>query len=190
MPRLANTREKIVDRARELLQHRGFGGFSYRDISTDLGIKNAAIHYHFPSKDDLGLALIESFIDEVRARIATARERQVPVRQQLETYFKRAEIEVEGIWSLCPMGAMASCCETLPGPTQRALTRLTDMVLDWLSGTLEQGRREAVFAFEGDPKTKALQISSAIQGARQLSKLRQHNVVAQVADQFRGELYR
>ncbi len=190
MPRLSNTKEKIVDRARDLLQHRGFGGFSYRDISTDLGIKNAAIHYHFPTKEDLGLALIEQYIDDTRAEIAAARGRAMPVRQQLDTYFKRAECDVEGVWSLCPMGAMAPSCESLSEPIQRALVRFSDLVLEWLGEALEQGRREGGLAFEGDPKSKALQISSAIQGARQLSKLRQHNVVAQVADQFRGELYR
>ncbi len=190
MPRLSNTKEKIVDRARELLQHRGFDGFSYRDISTDLGIKNAAVHYHFPSKDDLGLALIERYVDETRAEIDAARQARVPVRDQLETYFKRAQFEVEGVWSLCPMGALAPSCETLSQPMQTALVRFGKLVIEWLTEVLEQGRRDAVLDFEGSADDKALQISSAIQGARQMSKLHQSNVVARVADQFRGELYR
>ena len=179
-----------MDRARELLQHRGFGGFSYRDISTDLGVKNAAIHYHFPSKDDLGLALIEQYIDETREEIAIARRRRIPIRQQLETYFKRVEGEVEGVWSLCPIGALAPSCESISAPMQQALVRFSDLLLGWLTETLEQGRGDKVLDFEGGAESKALQICTAMQGARQMSKLRQNNVVAQVADQFRGELYR
>ena len=45
-----DTREQIVDTALQLLMQRGVNGFSYRDISEPLGIKNAAVHYHFPSK--------------------------------------------------------------------------------------------------------------------------------------------
>ena len=58
MPRVSDTREKIVDKAFQLMLQRGINGFSYRDISEPLGIKNAAIHYHFPNKVDLVKELI------------------------------------------------------------------------------------------------------------------------------------
>ena len=48
MARTSDTREQIIDRASELMMQRGFNGFSYSDISAPLGVKNAAIHYHFP----------------------------------------------------------------------------------------------------------------------------------------------
>ena len=54
----SNTREQIINKAAQLMLQRGLNGFSYRDISEPLGVKNAAIHYHFPSKADLVLALI------------------------------------------------------------------------------------------------------------------------------------
>ena len=58
MKQTRNTREKIVDHAFQLMLQRGVNGFSYRDISKPLGVKNAAIHYHFPSKMDLVLEMI------------------------------------------------------------------------------------------------------------------------------------
>ncbi|MGO9147870.1 MAG: TetR/AcrR family transcriptional regulator [Desulfomonilia bacterium] len=54
-----DTRSKIIDLGEKLLLVQGFNGFSYADIAVSLGIKNAAIHYHFPAKCDLGLAIIE-----------------------------------------------------------------------------------------------------------------------------------
>ena len=59
MARLSDTREQIMDRAADLLMSHGFNGFSYSDISSYLGVKNAAVHYHFPAKTDLALALID-----------------------------------------------------------------------------------------------------------------------------------
>ena len=59
MNQTGNTRECIIQTAHRLLLQRGINGFSYRDIAEPLGVKNAAIHYHFPSKMDLIKALIE-----------------------------------------------------------------------------------------------------------------------------------
>ncbi|MCJ7815695.1 MAG: TetR/AcrR family transcriptional regulator, partial [Xanthomonadales bacterium] len=59
MNQVSNTREQIIDKAFQLMLQRGMNGFSYRDISEPLGVKNAAIHYHFPNKTDLIKALID-----------------------------------------------------------------------------------------------------------------------------------
>ena len=64
MVRTGDTREKIMDRAAHLLMNRGFNGFSYRDISSHLGVKNAAVHYHFPAKADLAMALVDEYRQE------------------------------------------------------------------------------------------------------------------------------
>ncbi|MCH6573146.1 MAG: helix-turn-helix transcriptional regulator, partial [Proteobacteria bacterium] len=45
-----STREHILKRATMLFQGRGYNGFSFKDISTPMGIRNAAIHYHFSTK--------------------------------------------------------------------------------------------------------------------------------------------
>ena len=66
MIRATDTREQIMDRAAQLLMSRGYKGFSYRDISSHLGVKNAAVHYHFPAKTDLALALIEEYRQVLR----------------------------------------------------------------------------------------------------------------------------
>ena len=59
MATATNTREQIIDKAFQLMLQRGLHGFSSRAISEPLGVKNAAIHYHFPNKMDLISALID-----------------------------------------------------------------------------------------------------------------------------------
>jgi len=68
MIRMTDTREQIMDRAAQLLMSRGYNGFSYRDISSHLGVKNAAVHYHFPVKADLAVALVEEHRQLLRSR--------------------------------------------------------------------------------------------------------------------------
>ena len=48
------TPERILDVAERLVQLRGFNDFSYADIARELGITTASLHYHFPSKAELG----------------------------------------------------------------------------------------------------------------------------------------
>ena len=51
----------ILDVAERLAQTRGYNGFSYADIAAQLGVTRASLHYHFPSKAELGRALVERY---------------------------------------------------------------------------------------------------------------------------------
>src|SRR6188768_3676076 len=57
----ADTAQRILDVAERLVQTRGFNGFSYADIAEALDVTKASLHYHFPSKADLGRRLIERY---------------------------------------------------------------------------------------------------------------------------------
>ncbi len=56
-----DTKLKILDTAQELIQKLGVNAMSYADISTAVGIRKASIHYHFPSKEDLLVSLLERY---------------------------------------------------------------------------------------------------------------------------------
>ena len=47
------TREKILLEALRLFARKGFDATSVRDISTAVGVADAALYRHFPSKDDI-----------------------------------------------------------------------------------------------------------------------------------------
>ena len=69
----SETAEKILDVAERLIQTRGCSAFSYQDIADALKIKKASIHYHFESKTDLVIAVIDRYterFDEALKNIA------------------------------------------------------------------------------------------------------------------------
>ncbi len=187
MPRLNNARDQIIERARSLLTERGFEGFSYRDISERLGIKNAAIHYHFPSKTDLGLALVEDFSQEMSRQIQKARATLSP-REQLEGYFGY-ETHYCSTLRLCPISTLTTCWEGLSEEMQTSLSTFWQGVVSWLSEVLESGRRQGQLTFVGNSADKAQMMIAAMSGARQQSRLDGSNLVERIASQFRQELY-
>jgi AcrR family transcriptional regulator len=60
----------VLDVALDLFSEHGFAGTSLQDIADRLGVTKAAVYYHFHSKDDLLLALVEPAIDELMAMAA------------------------------------------------------------------------------------------------------------------------
>jgi TetR/AcrR family transcriptional regulator, transcriptional repressor for nem operon len=55
---MSDMKTAIMDAAERRMQAGGFGGFSFREIAEDVGIKSSSVHYHFPTKEDLAAAVI------------------------------------------------------------------------------------------------------------------------------------
>lgn len=60
------TREKLVEETSRLARRQGFSRTSVNTVLQATGLKKGALYYHFPGKDDLGLAVLncerDSFI--------------------------------------------------------------------------------------------------------------------------------
>ena len=68
----APTATQILDVAERLAQTRGFNGFSYADIASELGVTKASLHYHFASKADLYAEILRDMFGAVEARVRQA----------------------------------------------------------------------------------------------------------------------
>jgi TetR/AcrR family transcriptional repressor of nem operon len=53
--------ERILDAAEAMIRTQGFNGFSFRDIAKQVGVKSSSVHYHFPTKGDLGAAVTRRY---------------------------------------------------------------------------------------------------------------------------------
>ena len=61
---MSDVKTAIMDAAERRMQLGGFGGFSFREIAADVGIKSSSVHYHFPTKEDLAAAVIRRWAEE------------------------------------------------------------------------------------------------------------------------------
>ena len=62
-----DTRDRILDVARELFSEQGYEKTSLREIADRLGFTKAALYYHFQSKEQLLFALVEPMDELVDA---------------------------------------------------------------------------------------------------------------------------
>ena len=58
-----DTKTALLDCAQDLIQRVGVNAMSYKHLSDEVGIRKASIHYHFPRKEDLVLALLNRCTD-------------------------------------------------------------------------------------------------------------------------------
>jgi len=165
-----DTKVEILDLAENLLLDRGFNGFSYANISSVLKIKNAAIHYYFPAKADLGVAIIQ----RARERFAkwTQDQRMVakPPAEKLEAFFRSYLRFLEAGQQVCLGGALETDFKTLPPKMQVEKQKFASHILVWLEGVLDEGQEKHIFAFPGEAKDQAILILSSLQGALQMTR--------------------
>jgi TetR/AcrR family transcriptional repressor of nem operon len=183
-----DTRERILDEAEQLMGARGYSGFSYQDISKPLGIRNAAVHYHFPTKADLGVAVIQRYRDMLAAAWKDFRAGRTTPQQQFDGYLKIFTHEAVSNRTLCPMGVLTADYFNLPDPMLEAGAKLKREVLEWLTEILAAGRECEEFRFEGGPEQKALMIMATLQGARQMARMIGNDAMLSIITRLREDL--
>ncbi len=82
-----DTRDRVLQVAQTLFAERGYRGTSLRDIAKRIGIKAPSLLHHFPSKQQLYLAVLDRMfqsIEDAANALAWAREdRQAQMRQAI-----------------------------------------------------------------------------------------------------------
>ena len=188
MPRAENTRQKIVDQAAVLMMQRGLNGFSYKDISTPLGVKNAAIHYHFPTKVDLVMALIEEQQDTLRKQTTDFMTNGGQASKQVEGLFFYARQKCVCGQPVCIPGSLMVDYNDMPEHVLSALQKLMKDTGRWFTHVLEVGREQGEFEFNGEAKSKAAGILAMMQGARQLTRVHGDQFLETIFEQIRQDL--
>ncbi len=164
------TREKIIELGENLIRTRGYNAFSYQDISSELGIKNAAVHYYFPSKENLGTSIVKTNIQRFEEMIDNMHSRKFDEWQQLETFIK-IYIKSHREHKLCLIGSLGPDINTLSESTKAELAKMTEIILQWLTNLLSSGKANNVFVFEEEPLNRSTLILSNLIASLQLSRI-------------------
>jgi TetR/AcrR family transcriptional regulator, transcriptional repressor for nem operon len=159
-----DTAQRILDVAEQLVQVRGFNGFSYADVAAELGITKASLHYHYPGKAELGEALIARYAERFAESLAAIDDDAGTPSAKLDAYANLYADVLRGR-RMCLCGMLAAEYETLPDQIRQAVVAFFDDNEAWLEGVLEQGRADGGLRFEASAKDTARMIISGLEGA-------------------------
>jgi TetR/AcrR family transcriptional repressor of nem operon len=157
-----DTRQAIMDAGQAVVQARGYNALSFRELAKDVGIKSASIHYHFPTKGDLGAALAKRYTETAAAAfehfLTAAPDAAGRMRQLIDVY--RAALVNDNRMCLC--GIMAAEQAVLPPEVMAEVDRFVALNAAWVA---------RVLGYDGDSGAqKALAVVSAIAGAQLLAR--------------------
>jgi len=184
-----STKDKILDLASIILQERGYNGFSYSHIAKQLGIRNAAIHYHFPAKADLGAAMIQRYQDQFDSWVNHNEQKFDNQHEKLlDAYTAIPRSFINRQHTVCPLAVLEANYTVFPDQMQLLTQSLSKQIRAWLRVILDSGRRAGVFTFDGLAEDKALIISAALQGASMMAHVESVLLFESTVQQIKREL--
>ena len=135
---------RILDIAERRMRRVGYNAVSYRDIASEMGIRSASLHYHFPRKEDLGVALVRRYGENFRCRLEAETCASSRPEDKLGTFvelYRYALIEQRLVCLCAVLGAEAP---GLPTSVSAAVADFLDQNVAWLVDCYEEaGVKEA-----------------------------------------------
>lgn len=163
---LSATAEQILDVAEMLIQTRSYSAFSYQDIADALGIRKASIHYHFATKAELGVAVIDRYAERFGGALAAmAKNESKSSRAMLDFYCEPYLRFAQTPDRVCMCGALAAEALALPPEMRERVSVFFKHHQNWLAGILERGARRGEFDLPALPARMARLVFGALQGA-------------------------
>lgn len=164
-----NTAQQILDVAQDMVRSRGYSAFSYADISEQIGIRKASIHYHFPSKDELVLKLVQYYrvtfsrnCDRIAQSIASPQQQLIQFANLYRDGLKQGQI------CLCAM--LAADFAVLPQPVQDEVQVFFHQTEAWLTALLKRGCEANVWQCYPSAEVEAHSLIALLQGAQLLAR--------------------
>lgn len=129
-------KEKILDAAEKRVRKVGFAETSFRDLANDVGIKSASVHYHFPTKPDLGEALVTRYADKFKIQLDQINTDDLPsALNSFIALYSDALVLGESVCLCAIMGAEAI---GLPENVNKRTEAFFEMNRAWLASLLEK----------------------------------------------------
>ncbi|MCB1041799.1 MAG: TetR/AcrR family transcriptional regulator [Acidobacteria bacterium] len=163
-----DTREQILETARDLLQRLTYHAFSYSDISAEVGIRKASIHYHFPTKEDLGVAIVDVYLDEFFTWRANLEANRISPLAKLQAYFEMFGCIATD--KICPLGTLSASVAGLPERLQEKLRELIYTHRAWLRETLKLGQECGEIISDQPHVELSALVGSSLLGALQIAR--------------------
>ena len=160
-------REAVLAAARAAVQARGYSALSFRELAKEVGIKSASVHYHFPTKGDLGVALAQRYTAEGAAHLEKVLATAPNPHACFDRYVEIFRAALANGNRMCLSGIMSAELDDLPEEVRREIDRFPRMCISWMTRVLATTEPEAG---EESRNERAMAIYAAIAGAQLIAR--------------------
>jgi TetR/AcrR family transcriptional regulator, transcriptional repressor for nem operon len=126
---VADMKTAIMDAAERRMQLGGFGGFSFRELAEEVGVKSSSVHYHFPTKEKLAAAVIRRWSEETSKYIDEQLEKDPDPFRVWTNAFRGTAFSDK---RMCPCTVLGAASQDLPPEVANEVKAFFKMCLDKL----------------------------------------------------------
>ena len=168
----STTREALLEAAADHLQRVGWASFSFRDLAGVVGIRAPSIHHHFPTKADLGVALVRWMRQRRNEHEAALLQSFPDARERLVALGDLIAERICAQHQSCPIYALQAEFPVLPEAVQQEVSAWIEDAIGGLARWLDEGRASGSLRFPGTSADHALVVWSVLQQGTQLTRTR------------------
>lgn len=160
-------KNELLAAAELRVRNGGYANFSFRELASEVGIKSASVHYHFPTKEDLAAELAhqytERFLTSLGDPSAYVQQGKNPIEAYAE-HFRHALLVDK---QMCLCGLLGAESGSLPEKVKHETTRFFKRNINWL----EQAYTSLhITNNESEITSKAMTTLALLEGALMISK--------------------
>lgn len=170
------TRDKLLQAAFNEIHLHGFQAASIANILRDTGLTKGALYHHFPTKQELGLAVVKEVVnDQLDLMIfRRIRESEQPVKTLLQIIDEsRHQTELEAINLGCPLNNLMQEMSPLDKDFQVCLNNILSIWQSTVEDALRRDQKAGGVRADVDCHAAALFIVSAWEGCIGIAKSQQ-----------------
>jgi TetR/AcrR family transcriptional repressor of nem operon len=159
-------KEELLKAAESKVRQGGYSNFSFRELAADVGIKSASVHYHFPTKADLGAELAKQYTDNFMRALGDPEVIVSNGEDPISAYvglFKQALITDR---KMCLCGLLGAESDCLPEKVKAETQRFFKLNLAWL----EKAHELVKDISSEKAQLLAIKTVSLLEGAMMISK--------------------
>lgn len=156
---MENKEEEILRAAEAMVREGGYNSFSFRDIATAVGVKSSSVHYHFPTKADLGAAVAEYYTNKFLGNLGDPKQLIEDNKDPIKIYIRAFKDALIRDKRMCLCGVLGAEIDALPSKVAAQTKIFFERNIEWLT---------IAYASKGLKKgaeTKAMQTLSLLEGA-------------------------
>jgi TetR/AcrR family transcriptional repressor of nem operon len=178
---MSDTRTEILQRNYAAIRKYGFQGVRTDKVVTGMGLTKGALYHHFPTKWDVGYAVVDELLAPQYLRIwdafAQAKTQHAAVlRETILGYLQVAPTD-EQIQLGCPLTNLTQEMSPLDEGFRDRLRRITLGMQQRIETGLKNGQLAGTFRVDMNPTQVAFFILASIEGAFSKAKAMQSRAV-------------
>jgi len=162
MSELATTSDRIIAATERRMREGGFHGFSFREIAADVGIKSASVHHHFPTKEDLAVAVARAYTERHMGSLGDPHDLTRAPRQLFGHFIDLFRRDISDDERMCLCGLLGTETGALPPRVSAEVQAFFRANVRWLEVVLARAVPQAA---ADEISAKAHLVTASLEGA-------------------------